>query len=344
MKANLMKLLIAVFAYGLTCLLLDLFVIACFLFGAIGIFRSICLIYLSNFIVIPALGAAYSIHKILGGRDYCVGFGVFAISVCFLLLFFYSTFIEPRALRIDVVAIPSTKVESELTIAHISDVQSASVGSYEEKVFERLVQLKPDIIFHTGDLVQPHNPENYERELVKLAQLFKKLNPEYGIYNVPGNVDRPRMLEVFDEASEVRTIAGRSVTIEGPGWVLDVLGLSFEQSLGGSRQKIAKWLKGDNNNFKIVLGHAPDYVLDIMDSDVDLCLAGHTHGGQVNLPFVGALLNASGTPKEWASGLRRINKMYLNVSSGIGTEHAEGMVPLRFNCRPSVTVIQVRKE
>ena len=343
-KANLIKLLIVVFAYGMIYFLLDVVLLAWLLFDVIGIFRFICLVYVSNFLVIPAIATAWSIHRILRSKDHCIGFGTLAISVSLLLLFFYSTFIEPRAVRIDEVRIASDKIEGELTIAHISDVQSAGVGSYEEGVFEKLVELNPDIIFHTGDLVQPHNPDNRERELVKLAKLFKKLSPEYGIYNVPGNLDSRRMLEVFDGASGAKSLAGGSVTVTGAGWTMDILGLSFGQSMEGSKYGIVKWLKGDNNRFRIILGHAPDYVLDIMDFDVDLCLAGHTHGGQVNLPFVGPLLNASRTPKEWASGLRRINKMHLNVSSGIGAEHAGGLMPLRFNCRPSITVIRVGKE
>ena len=78
-----------------------------------------------------------------------------------------------------------------------------------------------------------------------------------------------------------------------------------------------------------------------MDSDVDLCLAGHTHGGQVNLPFIGALLNASKTPKDWAKGFTKFDHTALNVSSGIGTERIEGLPPIRFNCPPTITIFKI---
>ena len=113
------------------------------------------------------------------------------------------------------------------------------------------------------------------------------------------------------------------------------------QSMQGDKSKIDKWLQNNSDGFTIILGHASDYVLSIMDSDVDLCLAGHTHGGQVNLPFIGPLLNASNTPKSWAEGFRRFDHAALNVSSGIGSERAVGLPPIRLNCPPTITVFKI---
>jgi hypothetical protein len=65
--------------------------------------------------------------------------------------------IEPRRLVLRKVVIYTDKVERHVRIVHMSDVQSVSEGSYEREVFRRIKELKPDIVFHTGDLLQPVN-------------------------------------------------------------------------------------------------------------------------------------------------------------------------------------------
>jgi hypothetical protein len=88
-----------------------------------------------------------------------------------------------------------------------------------------------------------------------------------------------------------------------------------------------------------VLGHMPDFSLGSVDAD--LLIAGHTHGGQVQLPLVGPLLTLSQVPRSWASGLTEIEpgKM-LVVSRGIGMER--GLAPrLRFLCRPQLVILEL---
>ena len=232
-------------------------------------------------------------------------------------------------------------LKRELTIAHISDIQTGKVGGYEEKVFEILRQQKPDVIFHTGDLVQVHGYENRENELRKLGDLFKGLDFEYGVYNVEGNIDHAKQIRFFDEAAGVETLRNENIVIKDESFLIDVLGLAWADSKNGSRAIIEEWVKNREGAFKIVLGHAPDYVLGINDFEIDLCLAGHTHGGQVSIPFLGPIINFSDVPKKWSRGFRRVNKVNLNVSSGIGAEHAGGLPSIRFNCRPSITIIKV---
>ena len=113
------------------------------------------------------------------------------------------------------------------------------------------------------------------------------------------------------------------------------------QSMKGDKGRIDKWLQNNSDSFTIILGHAPDYILSVGDSEIDLCLAGHTHGGQVNLPLIGPLLYASRIPKSWAKGFRNVNRTRLNVSSGIGTERTPGLPPIRFNCPPAITVFKI---
>ena len=102
------------------------------------------------------------------------------------------------------------------------------------------------------------------------------------------------------------------------------------------------WLaSAEADDFTILFGHAPDYALQMVDQPIDLCLAGHTHGGQVRLPWYGALVIDSKVPKDWSKGFRRIGIPYLNVSAGAGSNRFEGLPPIRFNCPTEMTLIEL---
>ena len=89
------------------------------------------------------------------------------------------------------------------------------------------------------------------------------------------------------------------------------------------------------------MGHSPNFALALKDTPVDLCLAGHTHGGQVRVPFFGPLTIYSKIPKEWALGFRQIGLPYLNVTAGVGSNRYGGLPPIRFNCPTELTVIEL---
>ena len=94
------------------------------------------------------------------------------------------------------------------------------------------------------------------------------------------------------------------------------------------------------NEYHIVFGHAPDFALG--DVGADLMIAGHTHGGQVQLPLIGPLITLSRVPRSWASGVTRFDDgRILIVSRGVGMERS-GALRLRFLCRPELVVIHLR--
>ena len=107
-------------------------------------------------------------------------------------------------------------------------------------------------------------------------------------------------------------------------------------------RSVQPWLAGaDPGVFRVLFGHSPNYALGMRDQPIDLCLAGHTHGGQVCLPWYGPLVTDSDVPRDWAQGFRRIGVPYLNVSAGAGSNRFEGLPPMRFNCPTEMTLIEL---
>jgi predicted MPP superfamily phosphohydrolase len=87
------------------------------------------------------------------------------------------------------------------------------------------------------------------------------------------------------------------------------------------------------------MGHRPDFALGEVDSD--LLVAGHTHGGQVRLPFFGPVMTLSNVPRSWAAGVTKLpGNRTLVVSRGIGMERG-GAPELRFLCRPELVVLTI---
>ena len=95
------------------------------------------------------------------------------------------------------------------------------------------------------------------------------------------------------------------------------------------------------DSLRIVIGHGPDFVSDLAGAvPVDLALAGHTHGGQVVLPWLGAPYTKSRLPRRYASGLHDYGGVPIHVSAGIGMER--GTAPqIRFLCPPEISVLDV---
>jgi predicted MPP superfamily phosphohydrolase len=257
---------------------------------------------------------------------------------------YYVTYVEPERLVVRHVRLETPKLDEPVRILHIADIQAGSVGPYQAAIFDRIESLEPDLIMNTGDFLQVVPPATFETEWPKLHALIERVNPRLGTFGVFGDTERELYRFRPEELEPLVMLSSRSYRIPVAGGAIDLHGLSLYQSKSGewAMRSVEQWLEqSDPADFRILFGHAPDYALSVGEAPIDLCLAGHTHGGQVRVPFYGPLVIDSDVPKEWARGVRRVGIPYLNVSAGAGSNRHEGLPPLRFNCPTEMTLIEL---
>lgn len=271
--------------------------------------------------------------------------GIYAFfGVDLFLLRYYVTYVEPERLVLRQVRLETPKLDQPVRILHIADIQAGSIGEYQEATFDRIEALQPDIIINTGDFLQVVPPATFAGEWAKLHALITRVNPQLGTYAVFGDTESELYRYKPDALEPLVILSSRNQRVEVGEGAISLHGLSLYQSNSGewAMRSIEQWLEeSDPNDFRILFGHSPNYALSVAEAPIDLCLAGHTHGGQVNLPFYGPLVIDSEVPKEWAQGFRRVGIPYLNVSAGAGSNRRHGLPPLRFNCPTEMTLIEL---
>lgn len=297
----------------------------------LGLIYSVLSFYLKHF---RKFGIFLAIFSSL------MSFGLLALNV-------YITKIEPEKLLIRKVELRSNKITEPITIVHFSDIQSAKIGDYEKRIFKTIQKIEADLILYTGDFLQLPKQLTFKDEWGELHRLFNTLNPRFGIYAVYGDTELALYSVPKNEILPVKILSSKSESFSFEGGNVSIYGLSLYNSKNPlwAIRGIETWLNNhDDSYFKIILGHSPDYALALKDTKVDLCLAGHTHGGQVRIPFIGPLTIDSHVPKKWSQGFHKIGIPHLNVSAGAGSNRYNGLPAIRFNCPTEISVIKISPE
>jgi hypothetical protein len=243
--------------------------------------------------------------------------------------------IEPRALGVTRYEIESSGVGEAFRIALVADIQTSDPGAYEDAALGLLAQQRPDLILFTGDYLQVHPGllADRIRDFQDLLSRHDGLGAPLGAYAVRGNVDGYRRWTELFAHSRISPLEATQ-SIEVNRW-LTLTGLGVDDSFDPDIV-----LPRSGEGFHIVFGHSPDYALG--EIDADLLVAGHTHGGQVRIPFFGPIITFSKVPRSWAGGRTSLGKdKSLIVSRGVGMERGNAP-PIRFFCPPEIVVIDVR--
>lgn len=279
----------------------------------------------------------------------------------FILGVIYAACIEPRQIKITKLSLNKKPVAR---IVHIGDIHFKGDVAYLRRIVGTINGLSPDIVCFTGDIVENKNYlEDVLRELEKIHA---------PLYGVPGNHDYWSGVS-FESISRSFRRAGGDWLVDDS--VIAMNGKLYLSGLSGSDINIKRtasdfampgtrndWPVSDstpfnstylsnnshvgssmkigsppsNNCKRILLTHYPATVDGIKDNTYDMILSGHSHGGQIRLPFIGALIVPFGVNK-YQKGLYSTPAGLLYVTSGLGTY----MLPLRFFCRPEIVLIEL---
>jgi predicted MPP superfamily phosphohydrolase len=278
------------------------------------------------------------------------------VLVAGALCILYGIFVERRwfrlrSFRLDI--LPAS-ASGPLRVLHLSDLHFTR---RDERKARFLASLPPaDVTVVTGDLLG-------EPEAVETA--VRALEPARGrvaSYFVLGSNDyfRPKptnYLRYFRRRRDGhrRAAPGKArelvALLEGDGWIylknrrgaFSLDGVNAE--VGGlddphiHRHDIRAAIRRQPDRFGLMVVHSPDPMVELAALGYDLIVSGHTHGGQVRLPVIGALVSNSSVPTRMARGLTKIGDSYVHVSPGLGTSK---YAPFRFLCRPEATMLELR--
>lgn len=236
----------------------------------------------------------------------------------------------------------SEKITNAQTIRLVvlSDLHNAEFGEDNCELVEKIKKLSPDLILLAGDMVDK-NSENTDIVLSLCAQLKEIAPVYYGIGNHEGTmmyvngkrIDadlRAEGITVLINTSENVTVKGTELSIGG----VSTSSMNFDEY---SAPFIEKFEQKDT--LKILIAHFPDLFYEkLADVDVDLSVAGHYHGGQVQLPLVGGVYSADyGLFPKYCNGMFSLTNGHLFVTRGLGNSHR---FP-RINNRPEIAVIDI---
>ena len=214
-------------------------------------------------------------------------------------------------------------------IALLTDIHhSALVGAEDVRAAVDLtLSLKPDIIVLGGDYVT-----FADRTFVEpVAELLAPLRAPHGVFAILGNHDDDKHMPAALTRHKIEVLKDQRARVELRGDALELAGIQFWTR---RTQQIEDVVKNARDTV-LLLAHDPRRLTEAAELKVGAVLSGHTHGGQVVLPGVGALAKARFPILQ---GLGRRKSTSIFVSRGIGTVY----VPIRINCPPEVAVVTLQ--
>jgi uncharacterized protein len=256
---------------------------------------------------------------------------------------FWAFLIEPNRLvvRHETIQIESWPKElAGLRIAVLSDIHAGGVFIDEKKlklIVQRTNEQQPDLVVILGDYMTGNGPRRHTIEPDVFAPILKDLRAPDGVYSVLGNHDwwyNGTRVRFALEQNGIKVLEDQVVEVKHQGSSFWLVGLA---DLWTRPQRIESTLaKVPQNQTIIALTHNPD-IFPRIPQRIPLLLAGHTHGGQVQFPFIGSVIQPSDYGQRYVEGHVFENNHHLFITTGIGTS----IVPVRFNVPPEIVLLTV---
>ena len=287
-----------------------------------------------------ALISIYAYHKLRKQHHSNILIGRWPIMLHFIaavgiIFFFYSYFIEPRWIEVTKLQIRTSKLSQEsFRIVQISDLHCYKKPLSENSMVEIINKLEPDIIVFTGDAI------SLPLALPLFKETMNNLKASLGKLAVYGNWETQHWPGLdYYTGTDIKLLDAETVELSKNNETISVTGLNCDKPM--LAESICRKLS--NDHFNVFLYHYSDLIEDIDKYNIDLYLCGHTHGGQIALPFYGALITLSKFGKKYESGMYSVGNTTLYVNRGIGMDSFPAP-RLRFFARPEVTVFDIIPE
>jgi uncharacterized protein len=240
-----------------------------------------------------------------------------------------------------------------LRVAHLTDFHLSQIVSldYLTACVAAAMDERPDLVLLTGDFLT-----RCARYVADLPGLLRPLSAPVGVYAVLGNHDArvgAAAISSALEAAGIGVLRNRHECVRAGGVELWLAGIDCpdtkqysvtDPSRAGWARVYRRMLNSALDGipadvFRILLAHTPDVIRDAARRGVDLMLSGHTHGGQVRFPLLGATVVPSRYGHRYAAGQFQVEGTTLYVNRGLGTVR----LPLRFLCRPELAIHTLRR-
>jgi len=226
-------------------------------------------------------------------------------------------------------------------VVQISDTHIERSSYREASVLKRVSALQPDIIVLTGDYLNLSRLSD-PQSVADFRAFVTQLHAPYGVYAVRGSVEptHPSMARLV-EGTGVVWLEQERATVEVRGQEVTLVGVACSHSRQRDGARLEAAMRGvPDDRFTLLLYHSPDLIHEAAELEVDLYMGGHTHGGQLRLPFYGAMVTGSIYGRRYVSGLFEEGNTRMLISRGIGFEGGS-MPRARFLCRPEIVALDL---
>lgn len=256
--------------------------------------------------------------------------------------------------RVESLRVPSAALARPLRLLHLSDLHLCRGDRAKQRFIRRVTDDDFDFVFLTGDIAEEAEAESLVPELLSRS-------PRYGAYAVLGNHDHHRLsaaqqwqefltghpvkatlpTDAAQEKARIeagdrwRVLVNEAVTHEIDGRQVVIAGVDDPYTHHGDLQAAMHRVK--QADCLIGLVHVPTDLASFSQRGFHLVLAGHTHGGQVRLPGIGALRTQCDLPPRHARGLHHVERTAVHVSAGLGASQV--LFRVRLFCPPTAYVI-----
>lgn len=227
----------------------------------------------------------------------------------------------------------------ELNILVVGDLHGRNIQRFHKKILKNMRTHCVDLVVFVGDMVDKRRSifKDNLQHFLNLCEVLK----EYPMYFVAGNHENIEVLELIKKELKIRNVKvleNDIVPFYKKNTTYTIAGIEYPKL---SKEKLDSFFY-DLKKYEpstILLSHVPKYFSEAVSSKVDLMICGHTHGGQIRSPFIGALyIPDQGWFPKWDQGWFSEKQTHLFITKGVGTTG----IPLRFLCKPEMVILKIR--